>query len=38
MTMPYEPVGFTFQKESGETGEGPKEVCQNGARSLKHEV
>ncbi|KAK4806571.1 hypothetical protein QYF61_020472 [Mycteria americana] len=37
MMMPYEPVGLPFQKECGETGEGPEEVCQGGARELKHE-
>ncbi|KAK4805584.1 hypothetical protein QYF61_009349 [Mycteria americana] len=38
MMMPYEPLGLTFQKECGETGEGPEEVCQDGARGLKHEL
>ncbi|KAK4806567.1 hypothetical protein QYF61_020468 [Mycteria americana] len=32
-TMPYEPLGLTFQKE---TGERPQDVCQDGVRGLKH--
>ena len=36
--MPYEPVGLPFQKESGETGEGPEEVCQDGVRGLRHKL
>ena len=31
-------MGLIFQKENGESGEGPEEVCQDGVRSLKHEL
>ena len=31
-------MGFAFQKENGETGEGAEEACQDGVRSLKQEL